>query len=476
LSGSEPELFEGGFESRELDTAPATLSRVETDFGRLATGRALGVARPSSVNELARMVQKARSTATSVAIRGAGSSQSGQCLPDQGVVLDMSGWTRIHGVDRERQTVTCEPGVTWRSLLSKTIPLGLVPKVHPLNLDLTVAGTLSAGGLGSTSHHHGFAVSHVSSADVVLGTGELVTTGPERERDVFDSVLGGVGRVGVIACVELALARAPRGVETVVLRYEQLGDLCRDLTALSNQPSVLHAAAMCSASVHGLAKSPNGRREPLRHWSFALELSCAAEDGGAELDSQLARLSPSQVMHRESDELESFLARYDIRFEMMRATGAWQMTHPWFEALVPLKEAENAMQRLMQLPALFGDGHRLSMVADSNRPTSVAFPGVGPVAAIAVLPVGIPAALAPVALNVLSGLDAYIYGVGGRRYLSGWLTRNGEFNWKRHYGDDYARLVELKRRYDPMDLFRSRLEPLEGARQPGPQDGKMTRA
>jgi cytokinin dehydrogenase len=457
------DLTDSGLESRHLDTSPAAVSRVETDFGRLATGQALGVARPSSLQELVRIVQGARSAATPLTVRGGGLSQSGQCLPDRSVVLDMSGWTQIHAVDRERQTVTCEPGATWRSLLSATTALGLIPKVNPLNLDLTVAGTLSAGGLGSTSHHHGFAVSHVRSAEVVLGTGEVVATGPDHERDVFDSVLGGVGRAGVITRVELALARAPRAVETIVLRYEDLGGLCRDLAALSNQRSVLHAAAMCSASVLGLAKSAHGRREPLRHWSYALELSCAADDGGSELESQLARLSPAQVMHRETDEIGSFLARYDIRFEMMRATGAWQMTHPWFEALVPLEAAQSAMQRLMQLPALFGDGHRLSIVADSNRPTSVAFPGVGPAAAIAVLPVGIPAPLAPMALSVLAELDAYVYGVGGKRYLSGWLTKNGEFNWKRHYGQDHARLVLLKRRYDPMGLFRSRLEPLEAA-------------
>jgi hypothetical protein len=140
------------------------------------------------------------------------------------------------------------------------------------------------------------------------------------------------------------------------------------------------------------------------------------------------------------------------------------MTHPWFEALVPLEAAESALRRLMQLPAFFGDGHRLSIVADADRPTSVAFPGRGPAAAIAVLPVGIPAPLAASALTVLAGLDAYIYGLGGRRYLSGWLTRGGEFSWQRHYGEEYSRLVELKRRYDPAGLFRSKLEPLEGAR------------
>jgi cytokinin dehydrogenase len=433
---------------------------IQSDFGRLISGEALGVAHPKTLTELAALVGEARRRGTPLSIRGAGMSQSGQCLAAGGLVVVMSDWKRLE-VDRARQTVTCEPGVRWRDLLEATLPLGLAPKVQPLNLDLSVAGTLSAGGLGSTSHREGFAASHVRSARVVLGSGDLVTTGPTLERDVFDAVFGGVGRCGIIASVEIQLEPAPPEVEVITLRYDDVNALVSDQVLLAGRDRAYHVGAICAASVHGLRKNAAGRREPLRRWSFGLEVAVKQDRGRASSDGLLDELRYAEILHRERDDLGSFLARYDIRFEMMRVSGAWQQAHPWFEALVPLHEAENTFHHLMNLPPFLGDGHRMAIVADTDRPTSIAFPGSGPAMMIAVLPIGVPEPLVPAVVRSLAALDAHIYAVGGRRYLSGWLSRTGEFSWQSHYGDDHPRLVSLKRRFDPSDVFRSKLVPLD---------------
>jgi cytokinin dehydrogenase len=349
--------------------------------------------------------------------------------------------------------------VTWRQLLSETLPLELCPKVQPLNLDLTVGGTLSAGGLGTTSHRQGFAASHVLSAQVVLGTGELVATGPTQNRDVFDAVFGGLGRVAVMGRVELELEPAARQVETLVLRYDDCEEMLLDQVSLAANPSAYHLGGMCAAAVHGLTKAADGSRAPLRHWSYALELtlrSVGAGDEGAALEG----LSYRQVLHRETDDLASFLARYDSRFQLMRATGAWQQAHPWFEALVPIAAAEATLGKLMNLPPFFGDGHRVTVVADRARPASIAYPPGGPAMVVAVLPVGVAPPYVPKALEVIAALDAHVLDVGGRRYLSGWLSRGGEFSWERHYCGEYDRIVALKKRFDPAEVFRSKLPPL----------------
>jgi cytokinin dehydrogenase len=436
------------------------MDRVERDFGHLVLGKALGIVRPVTLGELTEIVRSARERATHLTVRGGGSSQSGQCLPDDSVVVDMSGWNQIEAVDCEQLTVGCQPGVTWRELLKRTLKSGLVPKVLPLNLDLTVGGTLSAGGLGSTSHRHGFAVSHIASAQVVLGTGELVTTGPTRERDVFDAMFGGSGRVGIIGSVQLELEAAPLQVRTLVLYYEDAGRMLNDLLLLSAEPQAYHVGGMCSASVHGLKKGMTGRREPVRRWSFAIELTW--HDGAEEpLARSLERLSFDEILNEESDELGQFLARYDVRFELMRATGAWHQAHPWFEALLPPAAVPEALRKVMALPAFFGDGHRVSVVADTQRPSAVAFPGAGPAMVLAVLPVGIPEPLVPKALEAIAELDELTYALGGRRYVSGWLSKSGGFRWERHYAAEYRRLLELKQRLDPSKLFRSKLASLD---------------
>jgi cytokinin dehydrogenase len=436
------------------------IDRVQRDFGHLVLGNALDIVKPETLGELTDIVRSARERATHLTVRGGGSSQSGQCLPDDSVVVDMSGWNQIEAVDYEQLTVSCQPGVTWRELLARTLKSGLVPKVHPLNLDLTVGGTLSAGGLGSTSHRHGFAVSHIASAQVVLGTGELVTTGPTRERDVFDATFGGSGRVGIIGSIQLELEAAPLEVRTLVLYYEDGGRMQSDLLLLSAEPWVYHVGAMCSASVHGLKKGMTGRREPVRRWSFAIELTWR---GGAEepLTRSLERLSFDEILNEESDELGQFLARYDVRFELMRATGAWHQAHPWFEALLPPATVAVALRKIMELPAFFGDGHRVSVVADTERPSAIAFPGAGPAMVVAVLPVGVPEPLVTRALEAIAELDEVTYALGGRRYVSGWLSKSGGFRWERHYAAQYRRLLDLKQRLDPSNLFRSKLASLD---------------
>lgn len=450
----------GSLSADRVDASVATLARVQSDFGGLVGGKALGVVRPQSLIDLSRIVEAAGRRGACLTIRGGGLSQSGQALPDDCVVVDMSGSTKIHGIDPARRTVTCDSGVTWRQILAETLPIGLCPRVQPLNLDLTVGGTLSAGGLGSTSHRHGFAASHVLSAEVVLGTGELVMTGPTQNRDVFDAVFGGLGRVAVLGSVELELEPAPPAVETMVFRYDDCELMLRDQLELSTMPSAYHLGGMCAAAVHGLMKAADGGRAPLRHWSYGLELTLRSDRAGRDERAALERLTFQQVLHRETEDLGSFLARYDTRFQLMRATGAWEQAHPWFEALVPMAAVEATLRKIMNLPPFFGDGHRVTVVADRDHPTSIAYPPGGPAMVVAVLPVGIPAAFVPKALEATAALDAHVQSVGGRRYLSGWLSRSGEFSWQSHYGDDYERLVSLKRRFDPAGVFRSKLFPL----------------
>lgn len=440
-----------------VDASQAAIAGAESDFGGLVKGRALGVLRPSSVSELARAVSTARRRGVQLSIRGAGLSQSGQSLPNGGMAIDMSAWKRVWPVDTDRGTVRCESGVTWRELLRQTLPLGWAPVVQPLNLDLTIGGTLSAGGLGSTSHRQGFAASHVVSAEVVLGTGEVVQTGPSEHRAVYDAVFGGVGRAGILATVELALERAPDQVETVVLRYDDPGLLIQDQLVLSGREAAYHVGAICAAGVHGLVKSAEGRREPLRHWSFGLELTARAGEARDEL---LEGLAFKELLHREVDALEPFLARFDVRFEAMKASGAWQLAHPWFEALVPVAKAPGLLRKMLQLPFFLGDGHRVSVVSDVPRPAAIAFPGAGPAVVLAALPVGIPQQVVPAALRAFATLEAGLYDVGGCRYLSGWLSRTGEFSWQRHYPQQYSRLRALKDELDPANVLGSCLPPL----------------
>ena len=445
----------------EVDASAPALAAGGADFGGLVRGTARGVARPGSTGAIAEIVGFAHRSHLPLVPRGGAYSQSGQSIPLDGVVLDLKRMNRVGAPDRERLTVVTEAGATWRDLLRVTLPLGLAPRVAPLNLDLTVGGTLSAGGMGSTSHRHGLAVSNVVSAEVVLGTGEVVRCGPGRERRVFDAVLGGLGRCGVITSVEHALEPVAPKVRTFFLLYEDLGVLLADQALLAARAGVHHLEAFCSASVQGLRVGPGGRRQPLRHWLYGLHVSAwhhgDPEPPATEL---LAGLRFGRMLHEEDDDVGPFASRYDVRFEGMKAMGAWAQPHPWFEVLLPPAAAVDVIRAALELPAFLGDGHRITFVADRDRPAAVAVPGAGPTVIFAVLPAGVPEPLVPPALAALEGLQRAADAVGGKRYLSGWLFERSVAGWKAHYGADYDLLVAAKRALDPHDVFRSRLGPL----------------
>jgi cytokinin dehydrogenase len=445
---------ETAFDFGDLESALSSPSTTEVgDFGGLSTGVALATATPRSESELSALVQLARRRGFALTPRGLGRSQSGQSVPNESVVLDLSQLNAVGEVDTRRRTIRCQGGATVRQVVAETLPHGLLPLVCPLNLDLSVGGLLSAGGVGTTSHRHGFAASHVASAQVVLGSGECVTTGPDQERNVYDAVFGGVGRAGAIAAAELLLEEVPKRMHTVSLEYRDIDSLLEAQLRLAADPRVLHLDGACSAAVLGTRVGPGGRREPIRRWMYVLHASLPV----GEAESLLNSLDFASLIHAQDDDTAEFVTRFDGRFQWMRASGAWSQTHPWFEAFVPRAQAREVIERALSLPAFLGDLVRVAPISSARRPLSIAFPDAEPCVAVAVLPVGVPAPLSHPALDALGQLDGMLAERGGKRYLSGWLFDTSARGWQRHYGGAHARLLASCQRFNPDRTFRTRL-------------------
>jgi cytokinin dehydrogenase len=443
-----PDLLSALARTADVDTSDSARAEASRDWGHLVRGQARGVARASSARDVQQIVRFARDHGLALTVRGGGMSQSGQSVPRDGLSLDVRALRAVGAPDRDRLTVSAGPGATWRQLLTELLPLGLAPRVVPLNLDLTVGGTLSAGGFGSTSHRFGPAVSQVPSLSVVTDSGDSVVCGPTRERTVFDAVLGGVGRGGVIVGADLALRRVPPKVRTFYLAYDDLSSMIHDQSQLQHAD---HVEAFCAATVHGLRKGPSSRRQPLVVWSYGLHVSIEHAEGNApRAGDVLSGLKPVEVLHVEDDSAEGFASRYDVRFEAMKATGTWGYEHPWVECVLPLDAALRVIPRaLAALPMFLGDGHRIFSIADTDRPRSLKFPDRGPFVSFAVLPMGVPPGLSRPALDALRALHDLVLSEGGTRYLSGWQFRSAP-------GGDRSTDPDVR---PPTSLFESCLSP-----------------
>ena len=426
------------------------------DFGGLCRGRVRAVVAPQGPAALATVVELARESALAVVPRGGGLGQSGQSIPRDGLSVDMRAFTGIE-LDAEAGRVRCGSAVHWRELFATCAAAGWAPEVVPLNLDLSVGGTLSAGGTGSTSHRYGMAVSAVESMVVVTGTGECVETRADRRPEVFEAVLGGVGRFGFICSVELRLRRLRPRLRTWFLLYDDLPTLLADERALMNEDWCTHLEGFASAAMQGLKIGPAGRgRVPLARWFYGLQLSEEYEGAEPDTASRLAGLGFRELVHVQDDDPLGHAARYDLRFRSMAAAGQWTQAHPWFECLVPPRATRELLPRVIEgLPAFLGDGHRVMPVAARPRPRFCAFPEQGPATAFAVLPTGVPPHLLEPALGALGSAHEQLLAAGGKRYLSGWLFEPDERAWQRHFGADYEAWQARRRLLDPDGLFRS---------------------
>lgn len=143
---------------------------VATDFGRLIVRKPAAVVRPASAEDVASVVRFAAKNSLGVSTRGGGHSQTGQSLSEH-IVLDLTSLSQVRRVDEGAGAVVCQAGIKWRTLVEQLAPQQLSPPVLTNNLDVTVGGTLSTGGLGVASWRYGTQADNCLELEVVTGAG-----------------------------------------------------------------------------------------------------------------------------------------------------------------------------------------------------------------------------------------------------------------------------------------------------------------
>ncbi|HVU05987.1 MAG TPA: FAD-binding oxidoreductase [Polyangiaceae bacterium] len=437
----------------------ASRARAARDFGRLRTGECLLVAEPETAEACARLVTELRGRGIGCTVRGAGYSQSGQSVAFRTVSIGTRRLDRLGPIDRERLEVTVGAGATPRQLLAHLAASDLCPPVLPLNLDMTIGGLLSAGGVGSSSHRHGTVASNVRSVTVVSGDGVLRTASAEENPDLFDAVRGGIGRMGIIVEARLGLRPAPRRVRVASFLYEDRSAWIEDQAALSELHPGFHLEGYCWFGGRGMRATPAGPA-PVVAWSYGLAVG-AGDDVPKEIQERALRVvRATRRFEGYETDFQSFTRRYEPRFEGMVKDELWELPHPWFEAVIPCPNLDGFLEDfLARLPPSVGDGHRVMLVDASRCPPHFGAPPATRVAVVGVLPPGVPRATLPATLAALEPLDELVIGASGRRYLSGFLGTNAERSVSRHFAPAGDSWTASRRKYDPAGLFRSALTP-----------------
>lgn len=154
------------------------------------------IAKCADVADVISCVNFARENEVRLAIRCGGHSAGGLGVVDDGLVIDLSGMKGVR-VDPKARTVRVEGGCTWGDVDHVTHAFGMAT---PSGIISTtgVAGLTLGGGLGHLTRKCGLTIDNLIEADLVLADGSVVTASADENTDLYWAIRGGGGNFGVV--------------------------------------------------------------------------------------------------------------------------------------------------------------------------------------------------------------------------------------------------------------------------------------
>jgi len=164
-----------------------------------------------------------------VVTRGSGTGLSGGSLPIPGcLVLCTVRMNRILEVDRANLTMRVEPGVTTLQVAEAAAAVGLFYPPDPGSMKIsTIGGNVAENSGGLRGLKYGITRNYVMGLEVILASGEVLTTGNKCVKDVAgysikDLFIGSEGTLGVITQVLLKLIPKPAAKKTLVATFDAM--------------------------------------------------------------------------------------------------------------------------------------------------------------------------------------------------------------------------------------------------------------
>jgi FAD/FMN-containing dehydrogenase len=161
------------------------------------------IVRPVDADDVATAVNFARTNDLPVAVRGGSHSVPGFGTGDDAVVIDLSQMQRVE-VDPGTSTARAEGGATWGVFNDATHAHGLATTGGIISTT-GIGGLTLGGGIGYLTRGFGLSCDNLVSANVVTADGRRLKASEEENADLFWAIRGGGGNFGVVTSFEYRL-------------------------------------------------------------------------------------------------------------------------------------------------------------------------------------------------------------------------------------------------------------------------------
>jgi FAD/FMN-containing dehydrogenase len=161
------------------------------------------IIRCTGTADVIKAVEFACSQDLPVAVRGGAHSIAGFSTVDDGVVIDLSAMKSVT-VDPVRRRATAQGGATWADFDHETQAFGLAV-TGGLVSSTGIGGFTLGGGIGWLLRRHGLTCDSLVGADVVTSDGSVVHASADENADLFWALRGGGGNFGIVTSFEYEL-------------------------------------------------------------------------------------------------------------------------------------------------------------------------------------------------------------------------------------------------------------------------------
>jgi FAD/FMN-containing dehydrogenase len=384
-----------------------------------------------------------REAALEISVRGGGHNVSGRAVTDGGLMIDLAEMKEIR-VDPERRTIRAQGGVTWAEFNRESAVHGLACTGGAISTT-GIAGLTLGGGLGWLMGVYGLAADNVLSVELVTANSEVLNVRPDSHPDLFWALRGGGGNFGVATSFEYrlhplggvvgGLIAYPFEAATDVLRFyrdftQSVPDELTVFAGLVHAPDVSGTKLAAMVACHaGPAEKAAKDLAPLRAFGEPLLVEIGPIPYPAMNTLLDAGFPKGALNYWKSSFLESLHnGLIDAVVEQFASTPS-PMNQLLFEHF------HGAVTRV-----------GVSETAVPHRETGYNFfvPAVW-------MDPGETAANVAWTRETYERVRPYL---AGRRWLN-YLDDDDRMDAVRAaYGPNYDRLVEVKRRYDPDNIFR----------------------